>query len=51
VPDDVPRERRPAVRASDADREAVVARLQAAVGEGRIDLDEFGQRAEAPTPR
>jgi hypothetical protein len=37
----------PAVRASDADREAVVARLQAAVGEGRIDLDEFGQRADA----
>jgi hypothetical protein len=38
--------RPPAVRASDADREAVVARLQAAVGEGRLDLDEFGQRAE-----
>jgi Domain of unknown function (DUF1707)/Cell wall-active antibiotics response 4TMS YvqF len=37
----------PAVRASDADREAVVSRLQAAVGEGRIDLDEFGQRADA----
>ena len=37
----------PAVRASDADREAVVARLQKAVGEGRIDLDEFGQRADA----
>jgi Domain of unknown function (DUF1707) len=37
----------PAVRASDADREAVVARLQAAVGEGRLDLDEFGQRADA----
>jgi hypothetical protein len=36
-----------AVRASDADREAVVSRLQAAVGEGRIDLDEFGQRADA----
>jgi len=35
------------VRASDADREAVVTRLQAALGEGRIDLDEFGQRAEA----
>jgi len=33
------------VRASDADREAVVTRLQKAVGEGRIDLDEFGQRA------
>jgi hypothetical protein len=37
----------PAVRASDADREATVARLQTAVGEGRIDLDEFGQRADA----
>ena len=35
----------PVVRASDADREAVVARLQKALGEGRIDLDEFGQRA------
>jgi hypothetical protein len=35
------------VRASDADREAVVARLQTALGEGRIDLDEFGQRAGA----
>ncbi len=37
----------PAVRASDADREAIVVRLQKAVGEGRIDLDEFGQRADA----
>jgi hypothetical protein len=36
---------RPAVRASDADRDAVVARLQTALAEGRIDLDEFGQRA------
>jgi hypothetical protein len=36
-----------AVRASDADREATVVRLQSAVGEGRIDLDEFGQRADA----
>jgi len=35
------------VRASDADREAAVTRLQTAVGEGRIDLDEFGQRASA----
>lgn len=41
------RERPPAVRASDADREAVVTRLQSAVGEGRINLDEFGQRADA----
>lgn len=42
VSDDVP-----AVRASDADREAMVARLQTALAEGRIDLDEFGQRAGA----
>lgn len=33
------------VRADDAEREATVIRLQTAVGEGRIDLDEFGQRA------
>jgi hypothetical protein len=39
--------RPPTVRASDADREAVVSRLQTAVAEGRIDLDEFGQRASA----
>jgi hypothetical protein len=37
----------PAVRASDADREALVARLQKALAEGRLDLDEFGQRAGA----
>ena len=37
----------PSVRASDADREAVVARLQTALAEGRIDVDEFGQRAGA----
>jgi hypothetical protein len=36
-----------AVRASDAEREATVTRLQTAVGEGRLDLDEFGQRASA----
>jgi hypothetical protein len=47
VPDDAQPERPPVVRASDADREAIVTRLQAAVGEGRIDLDEFGQRADA----
>ena len=35
------------VRASDAEREAVVNRLQTAVGEGRIDLDEFSQRVDA----
>ncbi|RBY95191.1 hypothetical protein DQ237_16060 [Blastococcus sp. TF02-8] len=37
----------PAVRASDAERDALVVRLQAAVGEGRLDLDEFAERAEA----
>jgi hypothetical protein len=37
----------PGVRASDGDREAVVARLQKALAEGRLDLDEFGQRAGA----
>ena len=37
----------PAVRASDGEREAVVTALQSAVGEGRLDLDEFGQRAAA----
>lgn len=36
-----------AVRASDAEREAVVTALQTAVGEGRLDLDEFGERASA----
>jgi hypothetical protein len=38
---------RPAVRASDADREAAVGRLEKALGEGRITIDEFRQRAEA----
>jgi hypothetical protein len=45
--DDAVPPRPPVVRAGDADRDAVVARLQAAVGEGRLDLDEFGQRASA----
>ena len=36
-----------AVRASDADREAAVTRLQGALGEGRIDVEEFAQRADA----
>lgn len=40
-------DRTPVVRASDADREAVIARLHTALGEGRIDVDEFGQRAAA----
>jgi hypothetical protein len=35
----------PVVRAGDAEREATITRLQTALGEGRIDLDEFGQRA------
>ncbi len=45
--DDAAADRAPAVRAADADREATVTRLQAALAEGRIDLDEFGQRAGA----
>lgn len=45
--DDASQPRSAVVRASDADREAVVARLQVAVGEGRLDLDEFEQRATA----
>src|ERR1700712_1882551 len=32
------------VRASDAEREAVVGRLNVAVGEGRLTLDEFSTR-------
>jgi hypothetical protein len=39
-----PEDARPIVRAGDAERDATVARLQTAVGEGRIDLDEFGER-------
>ncbi|MFC9408665.1 DUF1707 domain-containing protein [[Kitasatospora] papulosa] len=34
------------LRASDADREAVVAELQDAAADGRIDLDELGTRLE-----
>jgi uncharacterized protein DUF1707 len=34
----------PDVRASDAEREAVVGRLNVAVGEGRLTLDEFSTR-------
>jgi hypothetical protein len=47
VDEDENPDRPSAVRASDADREATVTRLQVAVGEGRIDLDEFAQRADA----
>jgi hypothetical protein len=35
------------LRASDAEREAVVERLQHAVGEGRISMAEFEERALA----
>jgi hypothetical protein len=34
------------VRASDAERDAVVARINQAVGEGRLTLDEFSERLE-----
>jgi hypothetical protein len=37
----------PPVRASDADREAAVARLERALGEGRVTVDEFRQRTES----
>lgn len=43
----------PAIRASDGDRDAVVSRLHEAVGEGRLTLQEFGERLDlacaAPT--
>ena len=35
------------VRASDAERELTVERLQRAMGEGRLDADEFEQRVTA----
>jgi len=47
VTEDAGPDRPPAVRAADAERDATVARLQAALGEGRLNLDEFGQRASA----
>jgi hypothetical protein len=37
----------PAVRAGDADRERTVALLQAALAEGRLTVDEFGERSAA----
>jgi hypothetical protein len=37
---------KPAVRASDAEREQTVAQLQDATAEGRLTLDEFSQRVE-----
>ncbi|MFJ8819626.1 DUF1707 SHOCT-like domain-containing protein [Amycolatopsis thermoflava] len=36
----------PGIRASDEDRERVVATLRREVGTGRLTLDEFSQRAE-----
>jgi hypothetical protein len=36
--------RQPEVRIGDADRQAIVGRLQAALGEGRLDLHEFDER-------
>ena len=46
---DVPEPQRPAqqpaVRVGDAERQAVVSRLQAALDEGRLDLHEFDERA------
>jgi hypothetical protein len=38
---------RPGVRASDAEREAAVGRLERALGEGRLTVGEFRHRAEA----
>lgn len=39
--------RDPSLRASDADREQVAARLRDNLAEGRLDLDEFNERLEA----
>ncbi|GAA3394649.1 DUF1707 SHOCT-like domain-containing protein [Cryptosporangium minutisporangium] len=43
----VPEGRPPAVRVGDAERQAVVGRLKAALDEGRLDLHEFDERAAA----
>ncbi|MFF3322071.1 DUF1707 domain-containing protein [Streptomyces sp. NPDC002889] len=37
----------PEMRASDSERERVAERLREAVAEGRLDMDEFGQRLDA----
>lgn len=37
----------PELRASDADREQVAGRLRDAMAEGRLDMDEFGERLDA----
>jgi hypothetical protein len=42
-----PPERRPALRASDADRERVVDILRRAAGDGRIDVEELDERVSA----
>ena len=44
--DSVQRQSDRSLRAGDADREQVVRRLQVAVGEGRLTLDEFDDRAK-----
>ena len=38
--------RDPRIRVSDADREAIVARLNVATAEGRLNVDEFSYRAQ-----
>ena len=40
-------ERRPELRAADADRERVLARLRDAHAEGRLDVDDFYERLDA----
>jgi hypothetical protein len=42
-----PPERRPALRASDADRERVVDILRTAAGDGRLDVEELDERVSA----
>jgi len=42
-----PPDRRPALRASDADRERVVDVLRTAAGEGRLDVEELDERVSA----
>ncbi len=42
-----PAERRPALRASDADRERIVDVLRTAAGEGRLDVEELDERLSA----
>jgi hypothetical protein len=39
------------MRASDTDRDAVVAVLRDAYAEGRLTLEEFGERTSASSPR